>query len=79
MLLRAYMEARIVGERWRTDTLHVAIATTEDCRAIVSWNFRHIVHFQKIPLYNAVNLANGYGAIAIHTPQEVVRYEEEDF
>ncbi len=52
---------------------------TSNCHAIVSWNFRHIVHFQKIPLYNAINLANGYGSIAIHTPQEVILYEEENF
>jgi hypothetical protein len=27
---------------------------------IISWNFKHIVHFQKIPKYNAVNALNGY-------------------
>lgn len=35
-----------------------------------------IVHFQKIPLYNGVNLTRGYGLIAIHTPQEVLTDEE---
>ena len=43
---------------------------------IVSWNFRHIVHFQKVPRYNAVNTLNGYGAIAINTPAEVLDYDE---
>jgi hypothetical protein len=42
----------------------------------VQWNFRHIVNFKKIPLYNGVNLAHGYSAIAIHTPQEVIADED---
>lgn len=77
-LLRDYLNAGIVSNKWRADALHVAIATVSACRAIVSWNFRHIVHFEKIPLYNGVNLAKGYGTIAIHTPQEVVAYEDEN-
>ena len=44
---------------------------------IVSWNFRHIVHFDKIRLYNAINLFNGYASIAIHSPLEVIAYEDE--
>lgn len=47
-LMQAYLSAGIVGERWRADALHVAAATVVGCRAIVSWNFRHIVHFEKI-------------------------------
>ena len=73
----AYLGAGIVGEGAMADALHVAMATVLDCRMIVSWNFRHIVHFQKIPLYNAVNKMQGYAEIAIHAPQEVVVYEEE--
>ena len=44
---------------------------------IVSWNIRHIVHFEKSRLYNAVNTLNGYGEIAIHSPLEVVQYEDQ--
>jgi hypothetical protein len=42
----------------------------------VSWNFKHIVNFKKIPLYNGINLTHGYAAIAIHTPQEVIADED---
>jgi len=77
-LQRAYLAARIVGEQSRADALHVAVATVSRCRVIVSWNFRHVVNFQKIPLYNGVNLANGYGVIGIHTPQEVVVHDHEN-
>jgi len=75
-LRKAYLDARIVGQSSVADALHVAIATVLECRAIVSWNFRHIVHLEKIPLYNEVNKAHGYPKIAIHTPQEVIQYEE---
>ncbi len=57
------------------DALHVALATTWSCSIIVSWNFRHIVHFEKIPLYNAVNVLNGWGHIGIYSPLEVIEYE----
>jgi hypothetical protein len=77
-LSRAYLEAGIVGERWGPDTLHVAVATVSACQAIVSWNFRHIVHFQKISMYNGVNLALGHGTVAIHTPQEMLNYEDNE-
>jgi hypothetical protein len=45
---------------------------------IVSWNFQHIVHFHKIPLYNAMNTLKGYQQIAIFSPREVIQYEDEE-
>ena len=77
-LRRAYIEAGIVGRRSLADALHVAFATVSRCEVIVSWNFRHIVNWEKIPQYNEVNKAKGYQEIAIHTPQQVIRYEDED-
>jgi len=73
----AYLDAGIVSERWAADALHVAIATVSGCSLIVSWNFSHIVHFQKIPLYNAVNRAKGYHEIGIYSPLEIIRHEED--
>jgi hypothetical protein len=74
----AYLDAGIVGPASRDDAQHVALATVLECWTIVSWNFRHIVHACKIPLYNGVNKVQGYPEIAIHTPQEVIDYESED-
>jgi len=76
-LRRAYLDAHVVGPRWAADALHVASATVGGCRAIVSWNFKHIVNFQRIPLYNAVNQIQGYSPIAIHTPLEMA-FDEDD-
>ena len=77
-LQQAYLNAKIVTEKWATDALHVALATVGGCSMIVSWNFKHIVHFSKIPLYNAVNTLSGYSNIAIHSPQEAINYEDEE-
>ena len=73
----AYMKAGIVAPQWAADALHVALATVAGCAMIVSWNFKHIVNFRRIPLYNGVNRANGYGEIGIFTPQEVIEDEEQ--
>ena len=39
---------------------------------IVSWNFKHIVHYEKIRGFNAVNRLNGYKEVDIYSPLEVV-------
>ncbi len=77
-LRRGYLEAGIVTEKSLADALHVALASVADCPLIVSWNFKHIVHFQKIPMYNAVNTLQGFHSIAIHSPQEVLHYEDQN-
>lgn len=73
-----YLQAGIVSEKWAGDALHVAMATVGSCSMIVSWNFQHIVHFDKIPQYNAVNTLRGYLSIAIYSPREVIVYEDQD-
>lgn len=77
-LRKAYLDAGIVTERSADDALHVALATVGSCTVIVSWNFRHIVHFRKIPLYNAVNALKGYSSLAIFSPREVIDYEDQE-
>jgi predicted nucleic acid-binding protein len=75
-LQQAYIAEGILTETWYDDALHVALATVAECNVIVSWNFKHIVNFKKIPLFNAVNVLKGYRQIAIHSPLEVINYEE---
>jgi len=76
-LQQAYLDAGIVSPRWADDALHVAIATLAECDIIVSWNFRHMVHYDKKRKYNAVNALNGYGYVDILSPAEVIQYEED--
>ena len=72
----AYLNAGIVTPKSTDDATHVALATISECELIVSWNFKHIVHFQKIPKYNAVNVLLGYHSINIYSPSEVISYDE---
>jgi len=39
---------------------------------IASWNFKHIVHLDKIRGFNAANLQQGYPLVEIRSPKEVV-------
>ncbi|MBN2182338.1 MAG: type II toxin-antitoxin system VapC family toxin [Sedimentisphaerales bacterium] len=75
-LQQAYLNAEILSDKYSTDALHVALATVSRVSFIVSWNFKHIVNFQKIPMYNAVNKLSGYNEIAIYSPLEVIEYED---
>jgi len=76
-LQQAYLSAGVVTAKSTDDALHVATATVSGCSLIVSWNFKHIVHFDKIPKYNSVNTLEGYGPIGIFSPLEVIRYDNE--
>ena len=70
-----YIKSGVVTEASLDDALHVAVATVSGCDLIVSWNFKHIVHFEKIPKYNAVNRLNGHNHIGIYSPLEVIQYD----
>lgn len=77
-LADAYLARRIVPPKFADDALHIALATTAKVNVLVSWNFKHIVHYDKIRMFNAVNLELGYSELQIHSPREVTHYEEDD-
>ncbi len=68
----AYLNAGVLAGSSDADALHVAAATVLDADLIVSWNFKHIVHYDKIRGFNAVNRLNGYKLVEIYSPLEVV-------
>ncbi|MBF0245654.1 MAG: hypothetical protein HQL31_10360 [Planctomycetes bacterium] len=72
----AYIDAGVVGHASLQDAEHIATASVAEVDLIVSWNFRHIVHFDKIHGYHGVNLLKGYSQIGIFSPKEVINYEE---
>lgn len=67
-----YIKAGIIGKGALRDAEHIASATVSGADLIVSWNFKHIVHFEKIRGYHAVNMLYGYAAIPIYSPKEVI-------
>ena len=54
------------------DAEHIASASVAKVDFVVSWNFKHIVHYEKIHGFQAVNLSKNYKAIRIYSPKEVV-------
>lgn len=73
-LANAYQARNILSPNFRNDGLHIALATIAEADVLVSWNFKHIVRFDKIRLFNAVNLEYGYKPLQIYSPREVTTY-----
>jgi predicted nucleic acid-binding protein len=71
-----YLRAGVVGHDSLADATHVAAATVAGADLILSWNFKHIVNFNRIRGFNSVNLRLGYRTMVILSPQEV-RYGDE--
>jgi hypothetical protein len=76
LLRDAYLQARVLGAEHLADAEHIASASVAEVDFVVSWNFKHIVQFEKIAAYQGVNLLNGYREIRIYSPKEVVANEE---
>lgn len=73
-----YQKRGILSPNFYDDGLHIALATVAQADLLVSWNFRHIVHFDKIRLFNAVNIEFGYKPLQIFSPREVTTHGRED-
>lgn len=74
-LAEGYQSRKILTPKYYDDGLHIAIASVSEVDLLVSWNFRHIVNFNKIRLFNSVNLELGYKPLQIYSPREVTRFE----
>jgi predicted nucleic acid-binding protein len=74
-LAEAYQRREILTPKYYDDGLHIALASIAEADLLVSWNFRHIVHFDKIRLFNSVNLGLGYKPLQIYSPREVTKAE----
>jgi hypothetical protein len=72
-LRQAYLDAGVVGPASRNDAAHIALATIFGAELVVSWNFKHIVHFEKIAGYEGINSLRGYRSPRIYSPREVVK------
>lgn len=71
-----YIIKNAISEKSREDALHIAMATIAKVDILVSWNFKHIVNYNRILKFNSINLENGYKYLEIRSPKEVINYEE---
>lgn len=77
-LAQTYVNEKVVGETSLDDCIHIATATLTKVDMLVSWNFKHIVNVYRIRGYNSINLRLGYRTLEIHSPKEIVNYENEE-
>jgi hypothetical protein len=77
-LVQGYVARSVLGQRFINDMLHIALATISEVDVLVSWNFKHIVRLDKIRLFNAVNIEQGYKPLTIYSPREVISDDTEN-
>ena len=74
-LALTYISEKALGKASTNDAYHIALASVNRLDCLVSWNFKHIVNFDKIKQFNSINLKLGYPLIDIRTPLEFLKYE----
>ena len=70
-LANFYIRENVVTKKSLIDARHIALASINKVDVLVSWNFKHIVNYDRIRLYNSVNLKYGYSVIDIRNPREL--------
>ncbi|NLE00650.1 MAG: type II toxin-antitoxin system VapC family toxin [Fibrobacter sp.] len=73
-ILNEYKNREILTQKFTDDMNHIALATAASVDVVVSWNFRHIVNYNKINLFNNANISLGYNPLTIFSPKEVSNY-----
>ncbi|MDR0822425.1 MAG: hypothetical protein LBN20_01415, partial [Endomicrobium sp.] len=75
-LAKLYAESKGLPPKSKDDARHIAIATVNNCNAIVSWNFKHIVNLRAMTVVESVNLQSGYSSLRILSPTMLLKEEE---
>jgi hypothetical protein len=68
-----YIKEGALGEASRNDAYHIALASINRVDCLISWNFKHIVNYNKIKMFNAINMRFGYPLIDICSPLEFLK------
>ena len=71
-VVQGYVERSVLGQRFINDMLHIALATISEVDVLVICNLKHIVRLDRIRLFNAVNIEQGYKPLTIYSPREVI-------
>ena len=72
-LTQAYIREKALGKERENDAYHIALASVNRLDCLISWNFKHIVNFDKIKMFNSINLRLGYPLIDIRSPLEFLK------
>lgn len=69
-LAQTYINEKALGKLSENDAYHTALASASVSRldCLISWNFKHIVNFDKIKMFHSINIR--YPIIDIRSPLE---------
>ena len=67
-----YIQNGIIPAKYEFDALHIAVASVYELDCVLSFNYRHINKLKTKRMTEAINLNEGYKAITICTPMEVL-------
>ena len=72
-LAQLYISEKALGKASENDAYHIALASINRIDYLISWNFKHIVNYDKIRMFNAINMRFGYPQINIYSPLEFLK------
>ena len=75
-LAQTYISEKALGKASENDAYHIALSSVYRLDCLISWNFKHIVNFDKIKLFNSINMRLGYPLIDIRSPLEFLKDEK---
>lgn len=70
ILAQTYISEKALGKASENDAYHIALSSVYRLDCLISWNFKHIVNFDKIKMFNSINMRLGYPLIDIRSPLE---------
>ena len=73
ILTQLYISEKSLGKASENDAYHIALASVNRIDCLISWNFKHIVNYDKIKMFNAINMRFGYPLIDIRSPLEFLK------
>ena len=74
-LANTYITEKALGKASENDAFHIALSSVNRLDCLISWNFKHIVNFDKIKIFNSINIRLGYPLIDIRSPLEFSKDE----
>jgi len=72
-LAQTYISEKALGKASINDAYHIALSSIHRLDCLISWNFKHIVNFDKIKIFNSINMRLGYSLIDIRSPLEFLK------
>jgi predicted nucleic acid-binding protein len=72
-LTQLYISEKALGKASENDAYHIALASINRIDCLISWNFKHIVNYNKVKLFNSINMRYGYPLIDIYSPLEFLK------